>query len=77
MKTFIFWNKKYQGVVGGGLWEQFIVNARAGHGTCHLIDANSVKEAKEKIPSATATYTQGVFVHGELAVLASLKGGTP
>ena len=75
MKTFIFWNKKYQGVVGGGLWDQFLVNARNGHGICHLIDANTVKEAKEKIPNAVVSQVPGVFVHGDLAVQSSLKRG--
>jgi len=74
MKTFILWqdgrNKMYKGVVGGALWDQYLVNARLGHGSCYLVDGNSVKEAKENAGKVQATSFPNVFVYGENAIKA-------
>lgn len=66
MRTFIFWNGKYKGVVGGALWDQFIINARAGYGTLHLIDGESVADAKSRMTQAIATNIPNVFALANL-----------
>lgn len=73
MKTYIFWNGKYKGVVGGGLWDNFLVNARAGHGKCTLVDATSVTDAKSRLGEAKATKFPNVFAHGGFAFGVVLK----
>lgn len=65
MKTYIFWNGKYNGIVGGGLWDQYLVNARRGYGTLTLIDGVSVADAKSRLKQATLV--SGVYVHGDQA----------
>ena len=52
MKTYILWNGKYKGMVGGAFWDQFLVNARNGHGIVHYIDADNVNEAKALMDKA-------------------------
>lgn len=81
MKTYILWQDaggkcKYQGVVGGGLWDQFLVNARHGHGTCYLIDANDVAGAKVNAERAESTTIPNVRVFGNGAIKAlNSQGG--
>jgi len=78
MKTLIFWRDRYdrtertvyKGKVGGALWDQFIVNARNGHGYCILIDATNVKDAQSRLHLVSSTSIPFVQVHGEGAIKA-------
>ncbi len=85
MKTFILWRdiwdrterKAYKGVVGGLMWDQFIVNARNGHGYCYLVDAKNVQEAKANVERCQSTSIRFVKVYGEKAIATLNKiGGT-
>jgi hypothetical protein len=76
MRTFIFWNcplstprnnKAYKGVVGGLMWDQFLVGARAGHGYCYLIDAETPKKAKALLDSAEQSSQPSILTYGEKA----------
>lgn len=78
--TFILWGEspsrlKYSGKVGGGLWDQFIVNAKGGKGYCYLVDAVNVQDAKNKAQLAKQTSSPFIFVHGNGAATALGKFG--
>jgi hypothetical protein len=83
MKTLIFWRDRYdrserlvyKGKVGGALWDQFIVNARNGHGYCVLIDAKDVKDAQSRLHLRESTSIPFVQVHGEGAIKALRSQG--
>ena len=83
MKVYIFWadrydrteRKVYKGVVGGLMWDQFIVNARNGHGYCYLVTAKDIATAKSNIDRAESTSIPFVQVYGEKAKEVLRKAG--
>jgi hypothetical protein len=78
-KTFILTSNgkkyKYEGKVGGAMWDMFIVNARSGSFSCYLIDAMSVEDAKSKVTLVQPTTLPNVFVYGNGAIAAIAKQG--
>jgi hypothetical protein len=55
MAVMIFWKDatggkpKKKGVKGGAMWDQFIVNARAGYGEAYFVECNSAEEGRAMI----------------------------
>lgn len=83
MKVYVFWRdrydrterKAYKGVVGGGMWDQFLVNARNGHGYCYLVDGINVASAKANLDRTASTSIPFVQVYGEKAKDVVRKAG--
>lgn len=75
---FIFWNGKYQGKVGSGIWvDQFIVNTldRIRYGQCCFIDGISVADAKTHLNEVQPTTIPNLFVYGDNAINVLKKQG--